>query len=53
MAGEQQADWPCGSFPLNTVVAETLPQAEDPGDARIVVKREVQVTLGDPDPHAI
>ena len=34
------------SIPLNTVVAETLPRGEDPGDAQIVVKKEFHISVG-------
>lgn len=46
-------DWACGSIPLNTVVTETPPQTEDPGDTQIVVKREFEVTVGCLDPDAV
>lgn len=46
-------DWACGSIPMNTVVADTTPQTEDPGDAQIIVKREYEVTVGGSDMHAV
>ena len=32
------------AIPLNTVVAKTLPQVQDPGDVGIVVKKEFQIS---------
>ena len=46
-------DFPGGSIPLNTVVAETTPQTEDPGDARVVVKKEYEVIRAGSDAHAV
>ena len=51
LAGEP-TDWACDSIPLATVVAETLPQTEDPGDAQIIVRKEYEVTR-DSGPHAV
>lgn len=52
LAGEQY-DFAGGSIPLNTVVAETTPQTEDPGAARVVVKTEYEVIRAGSDPHAV
>ena len=52
LAGEQY-DFAGGSIPLNTVVAETTPQTEDPGDARVLVKTEYEVIRAGSDPHAV
>ena len=52
LAGEQY-DFTGGSIPLNTVVAETTPQTEDPGDARVVVKKEYEVIRAGSDAHAV
>lgn len=52
MAGGQY-DFTGGSIPLNTVIAETTPQTEDLGDARIVVKKEYEVIRAGSDAHAV
>lgn len=52
LAGER-IGWACGSIPANTVVAETLPHTEDPGDAQIVVQRNYEVTVGGSVPQVV
>lgn len=52
LAGEHD-DLACGSFPMNTVVAETPPQSENPGDAQIVVRKGYEVTVAGSGPHAV
>lgn len=52
LAGER-IDWACGSIPANTVVAETIPHTEDPGDAQIVVQRNYEVTVGGSVPQVV